>query len=443
MKYKIILSINILGFLLCANTVFASNFITEWYNTNITGQIEGPIEQGCSQTCWLLSAVSGLNQTEIGKAIIADTIKSDGNGGAVVTFRGSPNNHIPVSALELAKFDSFASTNKCTFSTGDADMRALEIAAQKVYKSGDFPSRLENDVMIGRHISDHNFTFELLTGSDQVKWQRPTSWLGSFFLPDNVTRLSNSDINNFNNSNQYSTVTFMKEDIYATNLKYNLPEKLVSNNRHEYTILSSDDNSVYILDSFYGDKLKISRDNFLKATPTVWTQELDLTMTLPKGDILSFLNEMGIPDDFELTDADYQEIADGYNYYEDPNAENNCDGEIISLVQTVEDSNCKGWSAIPNYSNKAIFPKGIMSGDYLLINWEDAQLYCKSLGDGFRLPTVDEIWAARDLSWTDKDGGYNVCFDNPSQDLNSNYWTIEGSDVESWNDEGRLVRCIK
>jgi hypothetical protein len=235
----------------------------------------------------------------------------------------------------------------------------------------------------------------------------------------------------------------MKEDIYATNLKYNLPEKLVSNNRHEYTILSSDDNSVYILDSFYGDKLKISRNNFLKATPTVWTQELDLTMILPKGDILSFLNEMGIPDDFELTDVDYQEIADGYDYYKDPNAKNNCDASTSSSSPVLDGPNCKGWSAIPNYLNKTIFPKGIMNGDYLLINWEDARLYCKSLGDGFRLPTMDEIWAARDLSWTDKDGGYNVCFDNLSHDRNSNYWTIEGSDVESWNDEARLVRCIK
>jgi len=448
MKYKIILSINILGFLLYANTVFADNFISNWYNTNITGMIEVPIQQGCSQTCWLLSAVSGLNETEIGKAIIADTIKSDGNGGAVVTFKGALNNPIPVSALELAKFDSLNSTNKCTFSTGDADMRALEIATQKLYQNGNFDSRLSDDVIAGREDSDLLLTFELLTGSDQTSWKFPSGWLGAFFLPDNITRLRKSDIDNFKNTDQYSTVSFTSDDTYATDRKNGLPLKLIGDNKHQYTILSSDDKSVYLLDSIYGDKFEMNRDDFLEALPTVFTQKLDLNMIPPEyqltdGDYQAYLDEIGAINDYEMTDADYQEIVDGYDYYKDPNAENNCDSNTSSSSPVLEGPNCKGWSAIPNYSNKAIFPKGIMSGDYLLINWEDAQLYCKSLGDGFRLPTVDEIWAARDLSWTDKDGGYNACFDNLSQDRNSNYWTVEGSDIESWNNEGRLVRCIQ
>jgi hypothetical protein len=325
MKTKIIFSISILGLLLCTNTVSADNFISNWYNTNITGRIEVPIQQGCSGTCWLLSAVSGLNETEVGKTVISDTVKSDDNGGAVVTFKGLPNSPINVSADELARFDSLNSTNKLTFSTGDADMRAIEIAAKKVYESGNFDSRLADDVLVGREDSDLLLTFELLTGSDQTSWQYATSWLGSFFLPDNVTRLRNSDIDNFKNDDQYSTVCFTSDDIYATDRKNDLPLKLIGENKHLYTILSSDDKSVYLLDSIYGDKFEMTRDDFLDALPTVFTQKLDLTMTSPEGDNLSYLNEIDINYDYALTDVDYQEIVDGYNFYEDFDIEGDID----------------------------------------------------------------------------------------------------------------------
>ena len=316
-KTKIIFSINILGLLVCTNTVFAGNFITDWYNTTITGRIDSPIQQGCSNTCWLLSAVTGLNQTETGKAIIADTIKSDDNGGAVVTFKGLPNNPINVSATELAQFDSLNSTNKLTFSTGNANMRALEIAAQKVYQGGDFPSRLADDVVAGRIGSDKNFTFELLTGSNETSNQAGgISWLGSFFLPKNITRLSDSDINNFNNSDQYSTVSFFKDGFYAIDINSGKQQEIVSNYKHEYTIISSDNDSINLFNP-WGNNLKMSRDDFLAAKPTVWTQKLDLNMALPETDLFSFLNEVGVVFDYELTDEDYEDIFGGYDFYED------------------------------------------------------------------------------------------------------------------------------
>ncbi len=338
MKTKIILSISILGLLICANTVSADNFVSNWYNTNITGKIETPIQQGCSQTCWLLSAVTGLNQTETGKAIIADTIKSDDNGGAVVTFRGMPNSPINVSADELARYDSLNNANKLTFSTGDADMRALEIAAQKAYQSGNFDSRLSDDVQVGRVGSDKNFTFELLTGSNETSWQMGTNWLESFFIPDGVTRLKDSGIDNFNNSDQYSTVSFYKDGLYATNIKTGEQQKIVSDYKHEYTIISSDDNFVYLFNP-WGDNLKMSRDDFLDAKPSVWTQELERDMALPKTDLFSYLEEMGVVFDYDLTDEDYGDIFDGYDFYEDSDFIDGDDQEVVGGSDYDEDSN--------------------------------------------------------------------------------------------------------
>jgi hypothetical protein len=383
-KIKIILSISIFGLLLCTNTAFADNYLSNlfsgWYNTNITSRIEAPIQQGCSSTCWLLSAVTSLNQTETGKAIIAATVKSDGNGGAIVTFKGSPNNQILVSSAELAKFDRLNSTNSFTFSTGDADMRALEIAAQKIYKSGDFASRLSDDVFMGREGADKGFTFELLTGSNQTSWEIGFNWFEFatvyFFLPDEVSRLSNSDINNFNNTDQYNTVSFFKDSIYATDVKTGKQQKIVFGNMHEYTITGSDNNFVYLFNP-WGNDLQMGRDDFFKAKPTVWTQKLDPNTTQPTDDILSYLNEMGIPSDYKLTDEDYQEIIDGYDFF---NFDTENDTTDVSDNTDTKSSGSTTKSTCGDWSSEKIVATG-----------DGAELYCKSLGDGYRLPTVEDF----------------------------------------------------
>jgi len=98
------------------------------FNNNVNGQIEAT-KQGRSGDCWLLSDINSMSQTEWGKQAISDAVKSDGAGGANVTFKGAAKgeqNSYNISAEELE--DAKASGK---YSSGDDDMLALELATEK------------------------------------------------------------------------------------------------------------------------------------------------------------------------------------------------------------------------------------------------------------------------------------------------------------------------
>ena len=57
-------------------------------------------------------------------------------------------------------------------------------------------------------------------------------------------------------------------------------------------------------------------------------------------------------------------------------------------------------------------------------NWEDAKILCQDLGDGWRLPTREELH----LMWVNKDsiGGFAVAY----------YWSSsEGSNYDAWTQD--------
>jgi len=108
--------------------VSANDAIDKEINSNINGKIEAT-EQGDTGDCWLLSDINSMNQTEWGRKAISDAVKSDGNGGAKVTFNGAAEgeqNCYDISAQELAE-----AKKSGKYSTGDDDMLALELATEK------------------------------------------------------------------------------------------------------------------------------------------------------------------------------------------------------------------------------------------------------------------------------------------------------------------------
>ena len=88
----------------------------------------GPTEQGNTGDCWLLSGINALSYTEKGRELIKDALEYE-DGYTIVHLKGYGD--VVVKDDEL---------NDSKLSTGDADMRIMELAMKKVFaaiKNGD------------------------------------------------------------------------------------------------------------------------------------------------------------------------------------------------------------------------------------------------------------------------------------------------------------------
>lgn len=95
-------------------------------NKVVDGKIDD-FSQGTIGDCWFLSAVKELSLTPEGQQVIKESIKSNNDGSVSIKFKGDLKcKSYTVSKEEL--------TSRTEFSVGDADTRALEIAADKYYK---------------------------------------------------------------------------------------------------------------------------------------------------------------------------------------------------------------------------------------------------------------------------------------------------------------------
>lgn len=89
------------------------------------GQI-GEFKQGGTGDCWLLSAVTALNNNDAGKEMLKDIVKADGNGNVTVSLKGA-NKTYTISADELDSKDF----GEKSYSKGDRDVLAIEVAVEK------------------------------------------------------------------------------------------------------------------------------------------------------------------------------------------------------------------------------------------------------------------------------------------------------------------------
>ena len=100
------------------------------WKANINGEIEDTI-QGDIGDCWLLTNLNCLRDTKWGKRMIKESIKSDGEGGAIITFKGAKpapmTYHITVE-------DIIKANESGIYSSGDDDVLAIELATEKYLK---------------------------------------------------------------------------------------------------------------------------------------------------------------------------------------------------------------------------------------------------------------------------------------------------------------------
>ena len=89
------------------------------------GKIDRSYKQGQTGDCWLLAGIQSLAMTPHGKKMLDNAVKVDKKGNATVTLKGVGKKYT-VTARDL----------KCSneLSTGDTDVRALEIAMDRYFR---------------------------------------------------------------------------------------------------------------------------------------------------------------------------------------------------------------------------------------------------------------------------------------------------------------------
>ena len=110
----------------------------------------GTFNQGTKSDCWLLSAINVYSSSKEGAKNIKDRIKNNGDGSYTVFFNNPLNQKLKesytITKEDLANFDlsSPYSLFNRVYSSGDKDVRILEIATEKMLNKYLSPSEFDS-----------------------------------------------------------------------------------------------------------------------------------------------------------------------------------------------------------------------------------------------------------------------------------------------------------
>ncbi|MCM1339537.1 MAG: calpain family cysteine protease [Muribaculaceae bacterium] len=206
------------------------------------GKVDKDFKQGKTGDCWLLAGIEALSQSPRGLKALNDSLKVLPDGSVRVTLKGVGKEYV-ISRQEI--------NNAKELSTGDADVRAIEIAMNRYFKE---EGGVRNRVDINGNKAW--VLFKAITGKG-----------GKNFFQDTYGRIpdrwfSDSQINNFNKPNHIAVVSASGKgsETFASPSGGDSVKLLKS---HAYTVKGSDSKYVYLINPHNTSKvIAITREDF-------------------------------------------------------------------------------------------------------------------------------------------------------------------------------------
>lgn len=220
-------------------------------SVEVNGKIDKNYEQGRTGDCWLLASIKGIARNPKGLKILNDSIKVNSNGSVTVHLKGVDKTYV-ISKKEL--------NNATELSSGDGDVRALEIAVNR-YLREDYKYHNGEDASIdgNREIT----AYKILTGKSSHFF--PLDSNGDHILNPEFygeEPISDDLIDEFNDKDKITCVSSHgdKKEIQV-NTSSNTKGRLVT--KHAYNVSHADKHFVYLINPWDTSvELKVDRKTF-------------------------------------------------------------------------------------------------------------------------------------------------------------------------------------
>jgi hypothetical protein len=225
--------------------IMALNSDTEIIDPN--GEIDEAFSQGRTGDCWLLASIKAISNSPKGLKILNDSIKVNNNGSVTVTLKGV-NKTYTITKEELE--------NNIQLSSGDGDIRALELAVNKyIEEERGVNERLDIN---GNWVC---VAFSILVGGKKIDDGLNNYFQVVFKGAKGVKPIDDNLINTFNDPNKITAVS-AHGNIPDVQIKSE-DRKQVLTTDHAYAVLRADSEYVYIVNPWKSDsEIKITREQF-------------------------------------------------------------------------------------------------------------------------------------------------------------------------------------
>lgn len=224
------------------------------YADTANGEVDQDFSQGMTGDCWLLASIKSLSNTEKGRQILKKSLTVNNDGSVTVNLQGVKKQYT-ISQYELK--------SRNDLSSGDMDVRALEIAVEKYMNENSYSNLPAFNSFDGNKMST---AYEILTGKggNLIK-------SGINFLGDYLFGISDGQIDRFNDPNTIHTAAAVKS---INKISSGRGEDISS--MHAYSILGSDKDYVYLVNPHNtANTIKLTRDEFKDCFNSVESVKLD------------------------------------------------------------------------------------------------------------------------------------------------------------------------